>query len=310
MYSHALIASAALMATGAIAQSVGKAIVVNKCTYPVYLCDTPAADGGYSDISQWLNANGGTFNQSWTELTNGDGWSIKLSKSTDLSTNLLQYEYTFHNDGQDIIWFDLSAVNGNPWDQNWEITATSASGECNPKQQAYRYATDDAYGMQACPQDSVITVTLCSGESQNDGGAASASSSAAAQTSIAATKTSTFSTPSLTPSQPTSSKTSVSSAAAATTSSVAAPSTTAQTSSAAPVSSSAAPVSSSSDDVASVTVQPTTFATSTLAVYTPHPGVTITEVQTAVVTEVVTATHWHHQGKRHEHHRRHAADRS
>lgn len=283
MFNSAFIASAALMVTAALADTVGTARVINMCDYPVYLCNVPSADGGYSEIKQTLNSND-QYEQQYTELSNGNGWSIKLGKTED-ATNIMQYEYTFHND--DIIWYDLSDVNGNPWDQNWEITATCESGECNPKQQAYRYATDDAYGMQACPQDSVITVTLCSGEDSDDSGAASASSSAAEQTSAAATQTSSFSTPSQ--SAPTEYTW------------VASASSTVEASS-------TAAASSTADASPSTTVQQTTFATSTtVAVTSAHAGVTVTEVQTAVVTDVVTATHWHHGGKRHEHHRRHGA---
>jgi hypothetical protein len=171
---NSVYATAALVA-GAAANSVGSAIVVNKCNYEVTLVNVPSANGGYSEINHNLSPNK-TYTQQWTTLSNGNGWSIKLSNSSSLE-NILQYEYTFQNDGT--IWYDLSEVNGNPWDGDWEITAGSSS--CSPKQQAYRYATDDAYGMQACPQDSTITVTLCSGEEQNDGAASSVSSSVAAQ---------------------------------------------------------------------------------------------------------------------------------
>lgn len=150
------LASAALVA---LAQAVGDAIVVNKCSYDVYMSNTPAMGGGYSNIDQTLSS-GDTYTQSWTELSNGNGWSIKLSKVAGaFQDNILQYEYTFHNDGT--IWYDLSAVNGNPWDGNWEITASNG---CTPRQAAYRYATDDAYGMQSCGDDATITVTLCSGD--------------------------------------------------------------------------------------------------------------------------------------------------
>ena len=170
---NSVYATAALVAAAA-ADSVGKAVVVNKCNYDVTLVNVPSANGGYSEIDKTLSPYD-TYTQSWTSLSNGNGWSIKLSNSTSLE-NILQYEYTFQNDGT--IWYDLSEVNGNPWDGNWEITADSAS--CTPKQQAYRYATDDAYGMQACPAESVITVTLCSGDEDNDSAASSASSSVAA----------------------------------------------------------------------------------------------------------------------------------
>ncbi|KAI6839967.1 hypothetical protein KC340_g2439 [Hortaea werneckii] len=189
-------ATAALMAGSAMAQSVGNAIIENMCSYNVELTVVPAQNGGYETTQHTLNS-GGSYSTQWKELSTGAGWSLKLSKDQDLD-HILQYEYTFQDDGT--IWYDLSQVNGNPWDGDWMITANSESSTCSPKQQAYRYATDDAYGMQACPQDSDITVTLCSGEDQNDGAVASASSSVAAETSQdAATGASTFATPTSTP---------------------------------------------------------------------------------------------------------------
>lgn len=173
-----IFATAALVA-GAVAE-IGSAIVINKCKYDVYLFNTPSANGGYSDINKVMAPND-VYTQKYTQLTNGNGWSIKLSKLAQLSNNILQYEYTFHNDGT--IWYDLSEVDGNPWSGNWEIVSNTPT--CAPKQQAYRYATDDAYGMQACPDDATITVTLCSGESQNDAAASSASSSVASVSSSA-----------------------------------------------------------------------------------------------------------------------------
>ena len=145
----------ALFAAHALA--VGNAVVINKCGYDVHMSNTPSAGGGFNAVNQMLKS-GGQYSQQFTQLTNSNGWSLKLSKTNQFMSDILQYEYTFQDDG--IIWFDLSEVNGNPWDGNWEITAT---GSCTPRQAAYRFATDDAYGMQSCPQDSSITVTLCSG---------------------------------------------------------------------------------------------------------------------------------------------------
>lgn len=157
---NTIIASVALMATSALA--TGTAIVINKCGYDVEMQNTPSAGGGQSTIIQTLSP-GGSYSQVYTPLTNGNGWSIKLGKDGNMN-NIMQYEYTFHNDGT--IWYDLSDVNGNPWNGNWEITAT---GSCTPRQAAYRYSTDDAYGMQSCPDSSSITVTLCSGTSAQKG---------------------------------------------------------------------------------------------------------------------------------------------
>jgi hypothetical protein len=175
MLSNTILATAIL--AGASVASAGSAVVINACQYPVKLCNVPSSNGGYDQIDKSLDSNE-TYTQAWTELTNGNGWSIKLSPDETLD-HILQYEYTFHNDG--IIWYDLSEVDGNPWNGNWEITSDKTS--CAPKQQAYRYATDDAYGMQSCSDDVTITVTLCSGEDQNDGAAASVSSSVVAASS-------------------------------------------------------------------------------------------------------------------------------
>ncbi|TKA57863.1 hypothetical protein B0A55_12512 [Friedmanniomyces simplex] len=281
------------MASSALAQSVGRAIVVNACEYEVYVCGVPAEGGGYTEIDKTLSPND-TFTQQWTELSNSQGWSIKLSKDTALA-NIMQYEYTFHNDGT--IWYDLSDVNGNPWNSDWEITAESPSSTCTPKQQAYRYATDDAYGMQACPQDSVITVTLCSGESQNNGGAASASSSVAAATSsiASASSVSVYSTPSSEAPAPTSveSTTTTSAGSVASTTPVASstPITTAQ--------------SWRSHSWQQANAAATTLATSLVAsstTTTAPNGATVVDVQTAVVAEIVTATV---NAKRHAHHPHH-----
>ena len=270
---NAVLTSAALLV--ASANALGQAIVINKCNYDVHLFNTPASGGGYSEIDQVLST-GGSYMQQWTELSNSQGWSLKLSKSAVMS-NIMQYEYTFHNDG--IIWYDLSDVNGNPWDGNWEITAT---GSCTPKQQAYRYATDDAYGMQACPDTASITVTLCSGTSSGGG------SSAAPAAPSSSTATSTW----------------------AASTSAAAP-----TSSPAPVSSAVSSPSYSqghntwglvgnkvevpAGDVVETKATPTTLVTKAV----DRGGVTVTHVQTAVVTQYVTATA---AAKRHEHHPRHA----
>ncbi|KAF7192550.1 Antigenic thaumatin-like protein [Pseudocercospora fuligena] len=279
---NTILASLAL-AGSAVASSVGSAYVVNKCDYEVTLCNVPASGGGYDQEDKTLAA-GESWTQAWTELSNGNGWSIKLSKSASLE-NILQYEYTFHNDG--IIWYDLSCVNGNPWDKDWEITASGA--DCSPKQQAYRYATDDAYGMQSCASSADITVTLCTGVSADNGNSTDAGSGSGSASAPSYESTS-----------------------------ASAPSYSSSTSAPAPV----AYTASSSSSVAPIgygpwthgyeaQTTPTTLATSaslTTEVETYAGGaITITEVETAYVTAVVTA--YEKRGapapnrfRRHEHH--------
>lgn len=96
MAMAALAANAAAQSYGTYGETgnLGQAKVVNLCTYDVYLADVPAADGGYSEIDQTLTANGGTFTQDYTVLTNLQGWSIKMSKiAGQFGDNIMQYEY-------------------------------------------------------------------------------------------------------------------------------------------------------------------------------------------------------------------------
>jgi len=296
---------AAVLASAPFAHAIGSAVVRNACTYEVTMCNVPAADGGYSEIDKVLSPND-TYTQEYTQLSNGNGWSIKLSKDTAL-TNILQYEYTFHDDGT--IWYDLSCVNGNPWDGNWEITAEGA--ECTPKQAAYRYATDDAYGMQACSDDATITVTLCSGEDQNDGVAASISSSYSTQST-----SSVYQTPSSTPSVTYASSYDAPSSSAEATSTEAF-SSEASSTEASSTKEAASSASSSQEypwhyhptwwnNNAATSATPTTLATSAV-VSTEANGATVTNIETVVETVYATATAYaakreeRHAGHRHGH---------
>ena len=153
--------------------AAGNAIVVNRCNQDVYLQNTPSAGGGYTNVNRIL-APGGRYEQHFTPLTNGNGWSIKLAKDASLD-DVLQYEYTWHPVlTPKTIWFDLSQVNGNPWENNYWISASGPG--CNPVQHAYLYSTDDSYGMQTCPSDADIVVTLCYSEPNTGDGVIEAGS--------------------------------------------------------------------------------------------------------------------------------------
>ncbi|KJY00025.1 hypothetical protein TI39_contig345g00002 [Zymoseptoria brevis] len=170
---NSFVASLALF--GASASALGAGHVVNKCDYDVYTSVVPASGGGQETKMLTLSP-GDSWDQSWTPLTNGAGWSIKFSKEEgSFGSNVLQFEYTSQNDGT--LWYDLSCVDGTPWQGDWHIS--SDTDDCVPRQAAYRFSTDDAHGMQnGCPCEASITVTLCSssggnstsGETQPSGG--------------------------------------------------------------------------------------------------------------------------------------------
>lgn len=274
---NSITASLALFAAGATALSTGQAKVLNNCDYDVYLCNVPAEGGGYSQQDQTLSA-GDSWSQTYTELTNGNGWSIKLSNSTSLA-NILQYEYTFHNDG--IIWFDLSCVNGDPWANNWLITADNG---CTPKQTAYMYPTDDDYGMQACASDANVLVTLCPSGDES-GSSSSVSVSAPSYETSSVSSASAYSAP-------------ASSSSAAPVSS-ASPSTTSESASAYTGGWGWFSNENGAVQEANAVVTPTTLATSVVSQEANGADVTVVEVVTAVETAIVTAYGRH---RRHEHH--------
>lgn len=283
---NSIAASLALFGAVATASSLsaGEAQVVNKCSYDVYLCNVPAEGGGYSQQDKTLSP-GDSWSQTWTELSNGQGWSIKLSNSTSLES-ILQYEYTFHNDGT--IWFDLSCVNGDPWPENWEITGDNG---CDPKQTAYRYPTDDDYGMQACTQDATVLVTLCASEDGDDSSDSSSSAAAPAYTSTSSVY-----------SAPAYSSSSSEEAPAYTSSSSSAYSAPSATGYSGWWSNGNGVVEAAEGYTAPAAATPTTLATSTTAVVSKAADgadVTVVEVVTAVETAIVTAYGRH---RRHEHH--------
>lgn len=268
-----IVASTAILATTALAQSAGSAIVINQCNYPVWVTNVPASGGGQSQIGPNTLQTGQSYSQSYTELSNGDGWSIKLSKSSSLD-QIMQYEYTFHNDG--IIWYDLSDVNGDPWEGDWTFTAT---GDCTPKQTAYQYSTDDAYGMQACPDTSSVTVTLCgTGSGGTSSGGGSWGSSPAA-------------------SPPASAPTS------------AAPAPSSPSAPYIPSIASIAPwnPAASGGSFGEKAAAPAAPESSTLATVVQNAAQTVTNMHTVVVTEYVTASPVPAPAKRHEHLHRHMA---
>merc|ERR1711868_153965 len=73
-----IITVTALLASAPLANAFGNAVVKNACKYEVKLCNVPASGGGYEQIDKMIQPNE-TYTQEYTELTNGNGWAIKLS---------------------------------------------------------------------------------------------------------------------------------------------------------------------------------------------------------------------------------------
>lgn len=286
-----IIAIAALAATVA-ADSVGQAIVVNKCSSDVYLQNTPSDDGVHTEVDKTLKT-GDSYSQTYTQLANNMGWSLKLSNSTSMD-NIMQYEYTFLDDG--VIWYDMSNVNGNPWDGNWLFTSDDST--CKPTHGAYQYSTDDANGMQAsCDQSASITVTLCAQDDNSDGSDVSSSASSAVYSTTAPASSAAASSAAV--------STSAASSPAPSTTSTAAKATSSAVESAwngKPWAAGKAVVISTPTTAAAPTTTLVTSVVTSAATSTEGDVVWVTDV--AYVTEYVTAASKrdvHH----HQHHARH-----
>lgn len=166
--------TAAFLASLPYASALGSANVINQCTSDVYLYNVPSAGGGGVEVDKVIGP-GDSYSQTYQTLTNNNGWSLKLSPTAALG-QVMQFEYTYQGDST--LWYDISYVNGDPFNGDWIMTSDSTS--CVPKQTYYRFSTDDSYGMQAgCSPDVSITVTMC------PGGAPADASSSPAPTTIA-----------------------------------------------------------------------------------------------------------------------------
>ncbi|KAL1854149.1 hypothetical protein Plec18167_000067 [Paecilomyces lecythidis] len=104
-----------------------------------------------------LNANGGTYSESWQTNPNGGGISIKLSTEPDQS-DVLQYEYTLSGD---TIFWDLSCINMGTssifTSKGFAVTSDDSScptATCAPGDtacaDAYLIPTDD-HATHGCP---------------------------------------------------------------------------------------------------------------------------------------------------------------
>jgi hypothetical protein len=326
----AVIASVALFgaAVSALTSASGSGVIINNCDYAVSLDNTPAAGEGATGESRTLH-KGDSYSQHWTGLEgHHDGWSMKLRPAdADPSSKCMQYEYTYQPTNPstpDIIWFDISYVDGDPFNQNWSLSSNNATCHSLLHHEAYAYSTDDARGMQKpCDCTADITLILCPASSSSS---SSGSGLLGGLLSGAASVVSNIVSDVVAPltAAPASSPTSVYVAPAAPTTTAApassptsvyvAPAAPATTAAPAPAPTSAPPVQSyaaaqhdyNGPDV-NAAPHPTTFATQYAQKTYGH---TVVEIETAWVTEIVTvdvpaATEY--AARRHARHVHHAA---
>ena len=106
--------------------STGRATVLNKCNFPVFLYACSQHPAGCTKESK-LAANGGTYAETYLGASTA-GRSIKIgTTSGETNKPILQFEYT--NTGSGSVYYDLSEVNGNPFGR-YGFTLTSSNSAC------------------------------------------------------------------------------------------------------------------------------------------------------------------------------------
>jgi len=273
--------------------AIGSATVINNCEYDVYVQNTPSSGGGYSNIVNTMSSGGGAYSQVWTALMDNapGGWSIKLSDTEGefYGDGIMQYEYNLDS-SNNIVYFDISCVNGSPcgpWQNEWALNSSDTSN-CPVDQSAFMYPDDTTANQQCNYPDVDITLTLCD-VSGDTSAASSAISSAAASTKASSTD-----------------------AATSTSTSVAA-ATTVTVASSSPTSSAATTSNVLKENFFehSSAAAATTLATTTSAAAVSTVATTTSaddHVDVVIVTEYATATAWvEAKEKRDVHHHQHQA---
>ena len=146
--------------------STGRATVLNKCKFPVFIYACSQHPAGCTAESK-LGANGGTYAETYLGASTA-GRSIKIgTTSGEINKPILQLEYT--NTGSGSVSYDLSEVNGNPFGR-YGFTLTSSNSACFhqkcPAPGTHNVCptvfTTPTNGVpKNCPIGSSIGVTLC-----------------------------------------------------------------------------------------------------------------------------------------------------
>lgn len=163
MYSKTVIAAAtALAALFPTALANGKATVKNQCDEGIQLTSVAESDGG--DPTEVKS--GGSYTETFREGSDGGGVSLKLSFDDSLD-DISQFEYTLAP-SQDMVFYDLSNVNGYPFQKGGAsiepsddscdvVTCDAGVSECTD---AYNEPFDDL-ATKGCAIDTDLTLTLC-----------------------------------------------------------------------------------------------------------------------------------------------------
>lgn len=182
------------------------AIIQNDCDFPVYLWSVSDTSSGMIPL---LNSST-VYKETYRNKADGGGISIKLAKKNDngqLTNDIEQLQVEYTVGWANLVYYDLSLVNGNPMSGSAysltalgsncpNVTCAASDEEC---QGAYIVWNDNA-ATHACTETADIMVNLCSASDSGSGSSdnstdssssASSSTTAAASTTASATSTAT-----------------------------------------------------------------------------------------------------------------------
>lgn len=151
----------ALALVAATTVSAGTTTLLNKCSFPVYFSTV-------SDFAAPVKTlqSGETYNESYLTNPNGGGVSVKIAKDPSLAS-ATQFEYTLM---PGTLWYDLSNINGDPFQADGMSLMTSDPNCRNVLcpagnticKEAYNQPFDD-WATAGCNSVPNTALTLCAG---------------------------------------------------------------------------------------------------------------------------------------------------
>jgi len=170
MHSKTALLAAVALTTFIPAVLGGKANIENQCDQDVYLWSV----AGSADVPMLTLPPGKSYSEKYRLNDNGGGISMKLALDKHKG-DITQFEYTLAG-GK--IWYDVSNINGNPF-QDGGIAVKPSDPACSPVvcqagivkcREAYNMPYDD-HATHACPETADLNVVLCPGKTKPPGSA-------------------------------------------------------------------------------------------------------------------------------------------
>ena len=157
--------TAAVLSFGSLAaaaplktRAVGKATVLNKCAFPVWISSVAGEVAGPLRNTP----PGSTYSEPYRKAANGGGISIKISHTESVSgVPVEQMEYTV-SDNPLLIFYDMSEIDGRPFADKMLL---EPSAHTNPEcvkvdsSNAYHFWNDVA--TKSCSLGTDLTLKLC-----------------------------------------------------------------------------------------------------------------------------------------------------